>query len=65
MKDQNPNKVTVLINGVNVSMEIDTGAPTSVINVKKFPTLSQSGKVLKLNAVNMVLVLTQGKVIPV
>ena len=65
MKDQNPNKVTVLINGVNVSMEIDTGAPTSVINVKKFHTLSQSGKVLKLNAVNMVLVLTQGKVIPV
>ena len=28
-KGQNPYKVTVLINGVNVSMEIDTGASTS------------------------------------
>ena len=34
-KRQNPYKVTVLINGVNVSMGIDTGASTSVINEKK------------------------------
>ena len=35
-KGQNPYKVTVLINGVNVSMEIDTGASTSLINEKTF-----------------------------
>ena len=48
-KGQNPYKVTVLINGVNVTMEIDTRASTSVINQKTFHTLSQSGKVLNLN----------------
>ena len=52
---QNPYKVTVQINGVNVSMEIDTGASTSVINQKTLRTLSQSGKVLNLNPVNVVL----------
>ena len=54
-KRQNPYKVTVPINGVNVSMEIDTGASTSVINEKTFHTLFQSGKVSKLNSVNTVL----------
>ena len=57
--------VTVLINGVNVSMEIDTGASTSVINEKNFHTLSQSGKVLKLNSVNTVLRTYTGEIIPV
>ena len=64
-KGQNPSKVTVLINGVNLSMEIDTGASTSVINEKTFHTLSQSGKVLKLNVVNTVLRTCTGEVIPV
>ena len=64
-KGQNPSKVTVLIDGVNVSMEIDTGASTSVINEKTFHTLSQSGKVLNLNVVNTVLRTFTGEVIPV
>ena len=64
-KRQNPYKVTVLINGVNVSMEIDTGASTSVINEKTFHTLSQSGKVLKLNSVSTVLRTYTGEVIPI
>ena len=54
-KCQNPYKVTVLINRVNVSMEIDTGASTSVINETTFHTLSQSGQALKLNSLNTVL----------
>ena len=64
-KRQNPCKVTVLINGVNVSMETDTGASTSVINEKTFHTLSQSGKLLKLNIGNTVLRTYTGEVIPV
>ena len=62
---QNPYKVTVLINGGNASMEIDTGASTSVINEKNFHSLSQSGKVLKLNAVNTVVRTYTGEVVPV
>ena len=64
-KRQNPYKVTALINGVNVSMETDTGASTSVINEKTFHILSQSGKVLKLNSVNTVLRTYTGEVISV
>ena len=64
-KRQNPYKVTVLINGVNVSMEIDTGASTLVINDKTFHALSQPGKELKLNSVNTVLRTYTGEVIPV
>ena len=64
-KRQNPYKVTVLINGVNVNMEIDTGASSSVINEKTFHTLSQSGKVLKLNSVNTVLLTYTVEVTPV
>lgn len=64
-KGKNPYKVTVLINGVNVSMEIDTGASTTVVNEKTFHTLSHSGKVLKLNPVNTVLRTYTGEVIPV
>lgn len=62
-KGQNPYKVTVLINGVNVSMEIDTGASKTVVNEKTFHTSSQLGKVLKLNAVNTVLHTYTGDVI--
>ena len=64
-KGQNPYKKTVRINGVNVSIEIDTGASTSVINEKTFHTLSQSGKVLKLDAVNTGLRSYTGELIPV
>ena len=64
-KGQNPYKGTVLINGVKVSMESDTGASTSLINEKTFHTLSQSGKVLKLNTVNTVLRTYTGEIIPV
>ena len=61
-KGQNPYKVTVPIKGVNVSMEIDTGASTSVINGKTFHALSQSGK---SNVVNTVLRTYTGEVNPV
>ena len=64
-KGQNPYKVTVLINGVYLSMEIDTAASTLVIDENIFHNLSQSGKVLKWNAVNMVLCTCTGEVIPV
>ena len=64
-KRPNPCKVTVLINGVNVSMATDTGASKSVINEKTFHPLSQSGKVLKLNSGNTVLRTYTGEVIPV
>ena len=42
-KGQNPYKVTVLINGVYLSMEIDTAASTLVIDENIFHNLSQSG----------------------
>ena len=63
-KGQNPYKVTVLINKVNVSMEINTGASTMVINENTFHNLS-SLLVLKLNAMNMVLCTYTGEVFPV
>ena len=37
----NPYKVTVVVNGMKVNMEIDTGASTTVINEKTFHQLSQ------------------------
>ena len=49
-KGQNPYKVTVLINGVNLSMEIDTAASTLVMDENIFHNLSHPGKVLKSNA---------------
>ncbi len=64
-KRRNPYKVTVLINGVNVSIEIDTGDSTSVINEKTFHHLSQSGKALRLNSVNTFLRTYTREVIPV
>ena len=56
--------MTELINGVNVNMKINNGASTSVINENTFHNLSQSVKVLKLIAVNILHAYT-GKVIPV
>ena len=35
-RSQNLNKVTVLLNGVNVTMEIDMGASTTVVDEKTF-----------------------------
>ena len=35
-RSQNLNKVTVLLNGVNVIMEIDMGASTTVVDEKTF-----------------------------
>ena len=64
-RGHNPYKVTVLVNGVNVTMEIDTGASTTVVDEKTFHTLSQPGRGLKLNAVNTVLRTYTGEVIPV
>jgi len=61
----NPYKVTVVVNGMKVNMEIDTGASTTVINEKTFHQLSQQKRVLKLNAVNTVLRTYTGEVIPV
>ena len=48
-------KATVIVNGMKVNMEIDTGASTTVVNEKTFHQLSQQYSVLKLNAVNTVL----------
>lgn len=62
---KNPYKVTVLISGVNVSMEIYTEASTTVVNEEIFHTQSQRGKGLKLNAVNTVLCTYTGEVMPV
>ena len=64
-RGHNPYKVTVLVNRVNVTMEIDTGASTTVVDEKTFHTLSQPGRGLKLNAVNTVLCTYTGEVIPV
>ena len=51
----NPNKVTVLVNGVNVTMGIDTGASTTDVDEETLHSLSQPGRVLELNTVNTVL----------
>ena len=64
-RGHNPYKVTVLVNGVNVTMEIDTGASTTVVDEKTFHTLSQPGRVLELNAVNTALRTYTGEMIPV
>ena len=54
-RGHNPNKVTVLVNGVNVTMGIDTGASTTVVDEETLHSLSQPGRVLELNTVNTVL----------
>ena len=58
-------KVTVLVNGVNVTMEIDTGTSTTVVDEETFHSLSQPGRVLELNAVNTVLRTYTGEMFPV
>ena len=64
-RGHNPYKVTVLVNGVNVTMEIDTGTSTTAVDEKTFHTLSQPGRVLELNAVNTALRTYTGEMIPV
>ena len=64
-RGHNPYKMTVLVNGVNVTMEIDTGASTTVVGEKTFHSLSQPGRVLELNAVNTALRTYTGEMIPV
>ena len=56
--------VTVLLNGVNFTMKIDTGASTTVVHEKTFHNLVQSERALKLNVVNTVLRTYNGEVIP-
>ena len=63
-RGHNPYKVTVLVNGVNVTMEFDTGASTTVVDEETFHNLSQSGRVLELNAVNTMLRTYTGEMIP-
>ena len=58
-RGHNPYKVTVLVNGVNVTMEIDTGASTTVVDEKTFHTLSLN------KAVNTALRTYTGEMIPV
>ena len=57
--------VTVLLNGVNVTVEIDIGASTTVVHEKTFHNLAQSERALKLNVANIVLRTYTGEVIPV
>ena len=61
----NSYKVTVLVNGVTVTLEIDTGAATTVVDENTFRSLSQPGRVLELNAVNTALRAYSGEMIPV
>ena len=57
--------MTVLLNGVRVTMETDTGTSTTVVNEKTFHNLAQSERALKLNVISNVLRIYTGKVIPV
>lgn len=60
---RNPYMVTVLLNGVNVTVEIDIGASTTVVREKIFNNLAQSERALKLNVANTVLRTYTGEVI--
>ena len=64
-RGRNPYMVTVLLNGVNVTVEIDIGASTTVVHEKTFHDLAQSERALKLNVANIVLRTYTGEVIPV
>ena len=62
-RGRNPYMVTVLLNGVKVTVEIDIGASTTVVHEKTFHNLAQSERALKLNVANTVLRTYTGEVI--